>query len=666
MPAHPPPRDGALTACGLAGAATGALDGAVGGVHPELMFHLAALGALGGLAVGWPWSRCTEALWQRPRGRRLLRDGPFIALLLLPAVALLYAAERHLDLDAVDPRIAAIPVLFIAGARLLHLAVRRAAKGRIGRRALVAAWVALATAFGLSVHSLASRPGLVTDAIRRSEVGHALLGSVRSSRWLDRDADGYPSALCSADCDCDDGDPSRHPAAIDHAGDGIDQDCSGADARPAPTPDPKPARPAAAAAALAVSPPAAVVRPGRRGEPEGGGPTPTPTPTSPLPARATGGRPDLLLITVDTLRADHLHCYGYARNTSPRIDALAHAGTRFAQARSQGSMTVWSLASLVTGRYFTELERDDHAWPTVRAPGPHLGERLAARGYHTIGVAPQFYLRRRYGLPRGFARWDTRTVKLRAPFRHHVTGDLVTDRAVALLDDLPADRPVLLWVHYGDPHSDYLYHPDFSLFGRDRKGLYDGEIRFDDHQLGRLLDAWHRLARARPLVGVLTADHGENLIRAEDHGRLYHGTDLFDDLLHVPLVVWGAGVARRVVETPVGLIDVLPTLMELAGAPADATLQGRSLVPWLRGESPPHPPVFSERPRPAAGALKAMVAWPHKLIWLAPLNVYSLYDLAADPDETVDLFGQDPARDRPLIERFLRWRTRELKSRPPG
>ena len=147
-------RDGTLTACGLAGAATGAFDGAMAGVRPELVFHLAALGALGGLALGWPWRFCAQALRLHAAGRRLLRDGPLIALLLLPAALALYAARRHLDLDAIDPRLAAIPLLFVVGARLVHLGLHHAAAGRLGRRALIAAWVALATAFALSVQSL--------------------------------------------------------------------------------------------------------------------------------------------------------------------------------------------------------------------------------------------------------------------------------------------------------------------------------------------------------------------------------------------------------------------------------------------------------------------------------------------------------------------------------
>ena len=117
----------------------------------------------------------------------------------------------------------------------------------------------------------------------------------------------------------------------------------------------------------------------------------------------------------------------------------------------------------------------------------------------------------------------------------------------------------------------------------------------------------------------------------------------------------------------VGLIDVLPTLLELAGAEPDPTLQGRSLVPYLRGETPPHPPVFSEKPSEEEAPLKSMVRWPHKLIWNLGLNRFSLFDLEADPGERSDLFGEDPVLDAELVGQMKEWRSlvlRELPLRP--
>ena len=666
--------DGApVTACGIAGAATGGVDAFIAHAGPELTFHLSALGAVAGVLLGAAVAFTADRLGRRRLGRRVLRDGPLVASTTLPLLFMAYAYHRGLALDALEPRLFLLPAFFLVGARTLHAALSWAssANEELSSRLIVVAWAGLATAFVLTGHGLATRPEFVVRAVQESELGGTLLAAARRSPLLDSDGDGYPVALCAAECDCDDADPGVNPAAREAAGDGVDQDCSGADLTAPPDTTPLPVQVAAAVLGTQEAQAASVRRasdvlPGLGdfiGLPEVLDPLDPHVP--PPPSHDPDRQPDLLLITVDTLRADHLGCYGYSRDTSPFIDGLAESGTLFQQARSQGSMTAWSMSSMATGRYFTELSRTDSKWPRVRAPGPHLGERLASAGYHTVGVLPQFFFYKRYGLGRGFKVWDTSTVRARRPFHQKVTGDMITDLAVAELRRLPEDRPTLMWLHYGDPHSDYLHHPGVSTFGRSRVGRYDGEIRFTDIQIEKITQAWQALDRDRPLVGLLTSDHGENLVREDDHGALYHGSHLYDTLIRVPMIVWGDGVQARHVQRPVGLIDVLPTLLELAGMPGDSTLSGRSLVPWLRGREVPARPIFSEKPRPAAKALKAMVDWPYKLIWHQAVNQYSVFDLQSDPGERDDLFGQAPSRDAALVERMVRWRTLDLASIPP-
>ncbi len=660
-----------VTACGVAGAATGVVDAVIAGAGPELAFHLSALGAVAGVLFGGCVAGVADRLGRYRSGRRLLRDGPLVVLTLLPLAFLAYAWRRRLALDAFEPRVFLLPVFFALVARTLHLVFEWATAGDApaGRRLVLVAWAALATAFLLTGHGLVRQPSFVARSVQRSVLGGRLLSAARRSPLLDRDRDGYPVALCGAECDCDDGHPGIHPAAREAAGDGVDQDCSGADLPPPPPPPPEPA-PApvrmaasvlggstASAAPAPSAPPTGLKRARRRGRARAR--------KAPSPRTASADRPDVLLITVDTLRADHMGCYGYGRDTTPFVDGLAEEGVLFEEVRSQGPMTAWSMSSMVTGRYFTELSRTDSKWPRVKAPGPHLGERMTAAGYHTVGLFPQFFFFKRYGLGRGFKVWDTHVVRARKPFRHHVTGDLLTKRALAKMARLPADRPALMWIHYGDPHSDYLFHSDFSTFGKDRKGLYDGEIRFTDEQIRTVVKAWRTLDRDRPLVGLVTSDHGEALKRDEDHGALYHGSSLYDSLTRVPLIVFGDGVESRRVAGPVGLVDVLPTLMDWAGLRPDSALPGRSLTPWTRGRSLASRPVFSEKPRPAELALKSMLDWPYKLIWHQSLNQYSLFDVAADPRELTDIFGGEPARDAALVERMVRWRTEDLDEIPP-
>jgi choline-sulfatase len=644
---QPPPL---AAACGVAGACAGALDGSLGGGGGggELCFHVATMGAAAGALGGAFLSGIAMALSRHPVARRLMRDGPLLLGALLPGAAWAYASHRALSLDAIEPRHWWLLATFCCVTLLLAQLLRTPRWTRRPGRGLALTGATMAAALWLSATGLVERPELVGTTLRSSVVGGSVLALLRGSPALDADGDRFPSALCAGDCDCDDHDGARNPGAVDIPGDGVDQDCDGADAH----------------AGLEGAPAA-----GERSEGNEANWSDGLDELLPVPAEeeaTTGSRlPDLLLITVDTLRADHLGAYGYGRDTSPRIDRLAAEGTLFERNYSQGPMTAWSISSMVTGRYFTELDRTAGKWPRVRGPGKLLGERMSAAGYHTAGFAPQFFFRRRYGAGLGFKHWDTAVVGLRHPFRHHVTGDVLTDRAIAHMQTMPTDRPVLLWVHYGDPHSDYLRHPEFSRFGRDRKGLYDGEIRFTDHQIARLLDAWRALRRTRPSIGILTADHGEDLVRSEDHGSLYHGSHLHDSLTRVPLIAWGDGVLARRVSTPTAVLDILPTMTSLAGLPLDPSLRGQSLLPWLRGEDPPHNPVFSEKPTPAHRAMKSMVDWPHKLIWHKALNLYSLYDLQTDPAEAHDVFGLDPNRDARLVERMVRWRSRVLQERAP-
>ncbi|MBM4319743.1 MAG: sulfatase, partial [Deltaproteobacteria bacterium] len=380
-------------------------------------------------------------------------------------------------------------------------------------------------------------------------------------------------------------------------------------------------------------------------------------------------QPSFVLITVDSLRADRLSAYGYSRQTSPHFDERARQGVLFVEARAQGPMTRFSLPSLLSGRYFTELKRTGGAWPRIAEENRLLGTRMSELGYYTATISALFYFRRFFGLVHGFQVVDLGPAYHYPDFHQHPTGDLVTDAAIRLLPRLPTDRPFFLWLHYMDPHSDYVRHRGLPQFGLQRKDLYDGEVLYSDLQIHRFLQA---LAAARPrerLVIVVTSDHGEGLDHKEDHGKLFHGQHLFDNLIRVPLLVVGPGFAPRRIEAPVvvGLIDLLPTFLELAGAPADPTLAGRSLVPLLRGAAiadGPSLPVFSEKDTVLEPSLKSMIVWPYKLIWNLGLNRYMLYDLSADPLEQQDLLGRNEQLDRTLIEAFKQWRSDRLKEVP--
>ncbi|HZR80995.1 MAG TPA: sulfatase [Candidatus Binatia bacterium] len=316
--------------------------------------------------------------------------------------------------------------------------------------------------------------------------------------------------------------------------------------------------------------------------------------------------PSLVLISVDTLRADHLGTYGYGRATSPNIDALARDGVVFEHAYAPSSWTLPSHASMLSGaspyRHGAVTQR--HA---IRSDVTMLAERLHDRGYATAALVSAPFLGRRFGFARGFDAYE----------QHAKPRDAAgyQSRVLEVVRGLPRE-PFFLFVHYFDVHSPYDPEPEFNRFARDaatrddaradRIGqrvqkmassgvkarpeerdrlvdLYDGEILQVDVKIRELIDAVRARTRGR-FVAVLTADHGEEFL---EHGGLLHGKTLYDEVLHVPLVVTGEGVARGGrVGRQASLLDVAPTLLEFAGAPAIADVEGRSLAEVVRsGES---------------------------------------------------------------------------------
>lgn len=390
--------------------------------------------------------------------------------------------------------------------------------------------------------------------------------------------------------------------------------------------------------------------------------------------RRPGQRPNLLLIVVDTLRADRLGSYGAERDTSPALDRLAASGVRFQRAYATAPWTKPAVASIFTG-----LHPGAHGANRVKATLPQrantLAETLRDAGYRTAGVVSHDVLSDANGFSQGFERWSEEE----AGGHEHVSTAGVTRRAVALLDELSAgDAPFFLFVHYFDPHYDYQRHPEFGfaperagrLDGSERlvslrripdlsdeevgllRDLYDEEIRFTDAGIGELLGRLEQRGLDVSTVVVATADHGEAFL---EHGWLGHTRSLYDVLLRVPLIVRAPGASPRVVEEPVSVVSVLPTVLDLLDQPLPPDLHGASLAPVVRGEAPPAAPLFAEvdflpvfDPAKRA-AKKAILDPPWKLIRDERSGRVELYDLDADPEERHDLAGAEPERVRAML-----------------
>lgn len=341
----------------------------------------------------------------------------------------------------------------------------------------------------------------------------------------------------------------------------------------------------------------------------------------------TPARPNIVLVSIDSLRPDHLGCYGHPRPTSPEIDRLAAEGVRFESAVSTSSWTLPAHAALFTGLYDSSHGLFDNG---LRLSPDHrtLAEELRAAGYHTAGFFGGPYLHPTFGLGDGFDVYrscmttvpdDTDDDTLRAESRsaagkshEDITGPRTLDNVKAWTAEKPGDKPYFLFVHLWDVHYDFIppapydrmFDPDYkgALDGRDFMGsrdvhrgmarrdlehllaLYDGEIRFTDEILKQLLGALREKGLLENTLVVLTADHGEEFF---EHGSKGHQKTLYDEVVRIPLVMhWpGALEAGRTVPDQVRIVDVMPTLLAAAGVRELPTMAGRDLLPLAKGKS---------------------------------------------------------------------------------
>jgi choline-sulfatase len=308
-----------------------------------------------------------------------------------------------------------------------------------------------------------------------------------------------------------------------------------------------------------------------------------------------GDRPSVILITIDTLRADHLGSYGDREARTPTLDALAGRGVRFANAVSHAPLTLPSHASILTGLVPAHHGVRNNPDFALGESIPTLAERFHAAGYDTAAFVSGFPLNRRSGLARGFETYDDRFPRgdAAAPYTER-RADATVAAVRAWLEkrrQAGSTRSYLLWVHLFDPHRPYDAPSPYRERFSDRP--YDGEIAFVDAQIGELLTLVGDPAAARTIVAV-TADHGEGL---EEHGEPTHGLFIYDATIRVPLIVAGSGVPPgRVIEPVVRLVDVAPTVLDLARLRPIDGVDGRSLTPFFTAgrEQPAAVPAFIE------------------------------------------------------------------------
>ncbi|HUU35919.1 MAG TPA: sulfatase-like hydrolase/transferase, partial [Vicinamibacterales bacterium] len=370
--------------------------------------------------------------------------------------------------------------------------------------------------------------------------------------------------------------------------------------------------------------------------------------------RAARGPANVLIVTLDTLRADRVGVYGYAAARTPVLDGLAAKGARFTSATTTTPLTLSAHTSLFTGMWPTAHGIRDNTGFYVDGALTTLAEQLKGQGYRTGGFVGAFVLDARWGIAQGFDHYfdDFDLTEDVGPGLDAIQrrGAVVVDAATAWLTE-PATTPFFAWVHLYDPHTPYDAPAEYAAkFPATRDGAYDAEVAYTDTQLGRLLSALDAGGRLENTIVVVMADHGEQL---GEHREQSHGFFIYDAAVQVPLIVVAPGVAPRVVPDQVRVIDVMPTVLDLAGVAIPAAVQGTSLRPALEGERQSLL-AFSESwyPRFHYGwsELRAVRDGRYKFIQ-APRR--ELYDVNADPHELNNLAASDPAR-ADALERSLR------------
>lgn len=356
--------------------------------------------------------------------------------------------------------------------------------------------------------------------------------------------------------------------------------------------------------------------------------------------------PNVVLVIVDALRADHLTCYGYHRNTSPAIDSLADAGVRYTNVCSQSSWTLPSVTTIMTGLNVREhaAGRRGEAVYSMNHDLPILPLVLNRAGYNCAGIFNVYLLSEQFGFNRGFDSFS-------CEWLGHGNAGSSVDQAMEWISETDSSEPFFLVIHLFDPHDPYDPPPPYDEYytpggsggitwwpflpsgapdnpceyREHLMGLYDGEIAWTDSQLSRLFAFFRESGLAENTVVILTADHGEEFF---EHNGFGHGKTMFREVLHVPLIIAGAGIPRDSVDKSLrALVDVFPTILDIASVDYPETISGLSLFA---------PPAIS-RAVPSSNVnsglvpiVAAITTADRKLIWNAETGSAIMFSMTED------------------------------------
>ncbi len=449
-----------------------------------------------------------------------------------------------------------------------------------------------------------------------------LTGPLR--KLSDKDKDSHPGAW--GGFDCDDQDKNVYPGAEEVPGNSVDEDCSGADAK------------IKEKQLFALSVVAQAIGAAK-------------TESTKFSKKLKAAPKNIVFLMIDTLRADHLHYAGYARQTSPNIDKLASEGTRFMNAYSTSPHTPRSIPAMFLSRYasHTAWKGGQYNYPKILPENLSVFTMLEEAGYDTIGISSHFYFQKKQGVSRGFTRWDNSGFKSIADSNNDIASPRTYKKLEPVLEELSgSSKPYALFVHLFEPHAKWIGHKEYD-FGEGNTTAekhmnnYDSEIAYVDNYVGKILDKIKQLGMDKDTIVLLTSDHGEGF---KEHGFFYHGQTLYNEVIHIPMIWRVPGWPKHAVSSNVSLVDIAPTILDLVGLKIPPAFQGRSLVPAMIDGQIENRPVFAE--------LLPYTSWKEhhktvidenwKLIHRISSGQFELYNLERDPGETKNLYKEEKDR----------------------
>ena len=357
---------------------------------------------------------------------------------------------------------------------------------------------------------------------------------------------------------------------------------------------------------------------------------------------ASGKEEDnVVLITLDTVRADHLHCYGNQNVNTPTIDALANNGVLFEKAVTQTPLTEPSHASIFTGTNPNVHQVRNTGGFRLMPSSVTLATILQKQGRDTAAFISATVLQKEFGFNQGFAVYDDQMPKTNDDPAASRPANLTVDHALSWLNT-HSDKPFLLWLHLYDAHQPYRTPPNVH-----QQNPYDAAIEFEDQQLSRFLDALKSKSPTAKTLIILLSDHGEGL---GQHGEIEHGVFLYDSTVRIAWIMTGPGIPSGVrIQQQARAIDVLPTLLELLGEKSSSLIQGTSMVPAFSGVTVPSGYSYEETLYPKINMGWSELRGIHTTHWMyvrAPKP--ELYDLDKDPGELKNVIVAHPNEYRDL------------------